>query len=214
LRAARSRFNLDPEIVLTHVLVDKDDKEFRKPSKPIGKFYMKEHAEELMKKGFVMKQLLGGYRRVVPSPKPQSIVELKRIEQLLGTNHLVIAAGGGGIAVTREGRRLAYADAVLDKDLTSSLLATKLKADALFILTKVDGVFLNFDTKREKLLKRANVEYLQRLARKGCFEAGSMLPKVEACISFVKKTRNRAIVGNLNKPNKVFKLKDVTIVVS
>lgn len=200
-------------IVPTRVVVDRKDREFENPSKPIGKFYTEKDAERLERKGFVMKKLLEGYRRVAPSPKPIEILERKAIEKKLEARHIVIAAGGGGVAVTRKKGGFAYADAVIDKDLASALLAIRLKADGLFILTNVDGIFLNFERKGERMLKRVKVSDLKRYERQGQFEAGSMLPKVKACIEFVDKTGKPAVIGNLEKADRVFKLKGATVIV-
>ena len=199
-------------IVRTHVLVSGDDEEFVNPTKPIGRFYGRAAAERLAGRGFVMKRLLKGYRRVVPSPKPRRIVEVREIEKLLKSGHIVIAAGGGGIAVTGA-KKLRYADAVIDKDLASSLLAVKIKADILLILTNVDGVIVGFHTRKARLLERVSVAELKRHAMSEHFEAGSMLPKVQACIDFVGKTGKRAVIGNLSKPEKVLGLKGATVVV-
>jgi carbamate kinase len=201
------------KVVLTHVVVDKKDREFSDPSKPIGKFFKHDEAKSLSRKGFVVKHLLEGYRRVVPSPKPKKIIELGEIESALKGGSIVIAAGGGGIAVAKAKGKPEYLNAVIDKDRASSLLAVRLKADVLCILTDVDGAFLNFETKHQRLLRKITAEHLQILARSGCFEAGSMLPKVQACIDFVNATGNRAIIGNLSKASSVFKSKGATVVV-
>ncbi len=200
-------------VVLTRVLVDANDPEFERPSKPIGRFYTKgEAALAERKRGIVMKHLLNGYRRVVPSPKPKKILELSRINRLLAEGNMVIAAGGGGIAVARRKGRLVSEDAVIDKDLASSLLATKVKADALFILTNVDGVFVNFKTRRAHMLKLTSPRELRSYANAGYFESGSMLPKVEACIGFVRKTGKTAVIGNLARPADVLGFKNSTVV--
>ncbi len=201
-------------VVPTRVIVSGRDREFMNPSKPIGKFYNEGEAGRLeAEKGFVMRKLLDGYRRVAPSPKPKEIVELAIIEKLLEGRHIVIAAGGGGIAMTKKGGKLVHADAVIDKDLASALLAIRLKADCLFILTNVDGIFLDFEKKGERMLGKVSVRDLARYERKGQFEAGSMLPKVKACIEFVKKTGRPAVIGNLEKADRVFRLEGATVVI-
>ncbi|VVB76599.1 Carbamate kinase [uncultured archaeon] len=198
--------------VLTRVLVNPRDKEFRSPSKPIGPFMGASEARKLASRGFSVRKLIHGYRRVVPSPRPREILESGLMRLLLRDRYVVIAAGGGGIAVTRGNGRLAYANAVLDKDLTSALLATTLRADRLFILTDVDGAFLDFGTKHSALLTRTTAEALQSYASEGQFEKGSMLPKVEACLEFVQSTGRPAVIGNLQKAEDAFKFKDATVV--
>ncbi|MGA3020488.1 MAG: hypothetical protein ABSD68_00880 [Candidatus Micrarchaeales archaeon] len=212
LAAARHDGKISVNTVITRVLVDGNDKEFKKPTKPIGKFYTKDEAEALSNKGFVIKHLMEGYRRVVPSPKPIKILETKKVEKLVRNGNIVIAAGGGGIAIIKDGKRFRYADAVIDKDLTSALLAIKLNADRLFILTNVPGVFLNFETKRERMIKKVRINELENYIKEGCFEVGSMLPKVEACVEFVKKVHKPAIIGGLEAADKVFRLERATII--
>jgi carbamate kinase len=199
-------------IVYTHVLVGRNDAEFVNPTKPIGRFYSRREAERLAGRGFVMKPLLNGYRRVVPSPRPMRIMEVAEIERLLRSGRIVIAAGGGGIAVTKYGKKLNYAEAVIDKDLASSLLAQKLHADMLVILTNVDGIILGFHTRKARLLRKVSAAELKRYAITEHFEAGSMLPKAMACIDFASKTGKRAVIGNLAKAGSVFRLRCATVV--
>jgi carbamate kinase len=201
-----------PAIVLTRVLVDANDPEFRHPTKPIGPFVSAEKAVALAQKGITAKKLIHGYRRVVPSPKPREIIEAEMIRGLLKDGYLVIAAGGGGIAVVRKGRGLAYADAVIDKDLASSLLATMLKADRLIILTNVDGAFLDFGTPRSRIIARASAREMAGHIADGQFEEGSMLPKVEACVEFVKMTRKPAAIGNLVNARSVIDMEKATVI--
>ncbi len=201
------------KLIYTHVLVDKDDPEFDNPTKPIGEFCSQRRARKLARRGFVMKRLLKGYRRVVPSPEPRAVLELGEIRRSLREGRVVIAAGGGGIAVTKSRPQLRYADAVIDKDLASSLLAIKLKADCLLILTNVDGVYSQYHTRRARLMRNVSAASLQRMATREHFEAGSMMPKVEACIRFVKKTGKRAAIGNLLKADRVFEFRSSTVVV-
>ena len=200
------------KIIITHVIVNKDDAEFVNPTKPIGDFYGRKEAERLARKGFVMKRLLKGYRRVVPSPRPVRIVELSEIERVISSGRIAIAAGGGGIAVTRSGSGPRYADAVIDKDLASALLAIGVHADRLFILTNVDGVYTGFRTKHARLIARVKASQLRRHALLEHFESGSMMPKVRACISFVRKTGKYAVIGNLARPWSVISMKGATVV--
>ncbi len=210
--SAKGQARTNPAIVLTRVLVDGSDPEFGHPSKPIGPFISEAKARAAARRGMTIRKLIHGYRRVVPSPKPRKILETGLIRRLLGDGYVVIAAGGGGIAVVRRGGRLAYADAVIDKDLASSLLAVKLKADGLFILTNVDGAFLNFDTPGARMIRRASAGELARHVADGQFEEGSMLPKVEACMDFVRRTGKIAAIGNLKKVRDVIKLSNATVI--
>jgi len=214
LAAAKRQGKVDVEVVFTHVFVDKNDKEFANPTKPIGSFYKEGKARSMMKKGFAIKHLLEGYRRVVPSPKPKAIEELARIEHMAEKRgSIIIAGGGGGIAIIKKAKGFEYANAVIDKDLTSALLAIKFKADRFLILTNVDGAYLNFETKKEKKLRRVKVKELQKYVKSGQFEAGSMLPKIRACIEFVKKTKMPAVIAHLEKADKAFELKGATVIV-
>jgi carbamate kinase len=202
----------EPAIVLTRVRVDARDAEFRHPTKPIGPFIGKALARGIARKGMVVRKLIHGYRRVVPSPMPREILEAGLIRRLLRDGYVVIAAGGGGIAVVRKGKRLAYADAVLDKDLTSSLLAATLKADRFVILTDVDGAFLDFNTPLSRMIRRASAKEMAGHIAAGQFEEGSMLPKVEACVEFVKRTGKPAAIGNLGNVRSVLNLEKATLI--
>ncbi len=185
-------------IIITRCIVDRHGKEMRNPSKPVGRFLTRSQASALIGKGIVVKRLIGGYRRVVPSPIPIDVLEMDTINYVVGKSRIVIAGGGGGVAVTLGKRGLEYADAVIDKDRTSGLIAQKSRADALVILTKTDGVYTGFATPKQKLIKRATVREMLALSRNGEFEEGSMLPKVLACTDFVRKTGKKASIGNIN----------------
>jgi carbamate kinase len=198
--------------VFTRVVVDPKDSAFRNPTKPVGRFYAKKEAAVLSRKGLAIKRLVGGYRRVVASPIPKRILEIDEIEDLLSKKYVVIAGGGGGVAVAYKNRKLAYLDAVIDKDYTSSLLAIRLHADALCFFTNVNGVYLNYNTKGERKLNKITAEDLEELLELGMFEEGSIGPKVAAAISFVKKTGKSAVIGSLARPENVVKRKEVTVV--
>lgn len=171
--------------IITQVEVDKADKAFENPTKPIGSFMTKEEADELIKKGEnVIEDAGRGYRRVVASPKPQSIVEIETIKNLVDAGQVVIACGGGGIPVIKEGNRLVGASAVIDKDFASCTLAKELDADCLIILTAVEKAAINYGKENEKWLGEVSVEEMKQYVEEGHFAPGSMRPKVEAAIDF------------------------------
>lgn len=179
--------------IVTQVEVDKNDPAFNKPEKPVGMFYSKEEAEKIeQEKGYTFTEDSGrGYRRVVPSPKPIKIVELGLIKDLLNSGNIVIAAGGGGIPVIKKENTYEGVPAVIDKDRTSSLLARELNADILLILTTVETVCLKFNTKDQTNIRNINIEEAEKYINDGEFAKGSMLPKVESCIDFVKYNENK-----------------------
>ncbi|MFR0607059.1 carbamate kinase [Limosilactobacillus balticus] len=173
--------------IVTQIAVDPNDPAFENPSKPVGDFYTKEQADEIAKeKGYTFKEDAGrGYRQVVPSPLPMKIMELDSIKTLIDADKLVIAGGGGGVPVIITDKGLEGVPAVIDKDRSSALLADKINADKLIILTAVDHVYVNYGKPDEKALKTLNVAEAQKYMKEGQFAAGSMLPKIEACLSFV-----------------------------
>ena len=190
--------------VVTQVEVDKDDPAFTNPTKPIGAFYTKEEAEEIMKQdsGVTFKEDAGrGYRRVVASPKPINIVESDSILHLLDNEFIVIASGGGGVPVYKneEGDYVGV-PAVIDKDFASAKLAELVDADYLFILTAVDRVAVNFGKPDQKDLATLSIEEANRYIEEGQFAPGSMLPKVEAAMNFARsKAGRKAVIGSLEK---------------
>lgn len=189
--------------VLTQVTVSADDPAFGNPTKPIGAFYDKESAERMMRgtPGLVMREDAGrGWRRVVPSPKPQEIVEDQAIRALLEREFVVIACGGGGIPVTRGANgALTGVEAVIDKDFASAKLAEMVGADCLLILTAVEHVCIGFGRADERELSHMTVEEAQAHIAAGEFAAGSMLPKVEAAIAFARGGNGRrAVIGSLD----------------
>ena len=187
--------------VLTQVVVDKDDTAFDNPTKPIGNFYSKEEASLLSdSKGYIMKEDAGrGYRRVVASPKPLEIVEFESINELISSGHIVIACGGGGIPVVLEDDKFVGVDAVIDKDLNRALLAEKINADYLLILTGIDKVCINFDEPDEKKLDILSLSDAYKYISNNEFAEGSMLPKIEACLKFVKNTNKYAVITSLDE---------------
>lgn len=191
-----------PISVITQVEVSKDDKAFKNPTKPVGMFYTKEKAKEISNKdGSIFTEDAGrGYRKVVPSPKPLNIVELKAIKKMVNEGLVVITVGGGGIPVVKENEKLIGVDAVIDKDKSSAKLASDLNADILLILTAVDKVFINFNKENQKALDEINIDIAKKYIKEGQFAKGSMLPKVEACIDFVENSKNSyAIITSLEK---------------
>ena len=185
--------------VVTQVRVDPEDPAFENPSKPIGKFLTKEEADFQAKAyGHVMKEDAGrGYRRVVASPKPVEIVEQDAISSLVDANKIVICCGGGGIPVTLEGHHLKGASAVIDKDFASCLLAKQLDADMLIILTAVEKVAVNFGKENEEWLDDLTVSQARKYIEEGQFAAGSMLPKVQACVDFASSGTGRTAMITL-----------------
>lgn len=183
----RRWMNKSVATIVTQIAVDPNDPAFENPSKPVGDFYTKEQADEIAKeKGYTFKEDAGrGYRQVVPSPLPMKIMELDSIKTLIDADNLVIAGGGGGVPVIITDKGLEGVPAVIDKDRSSALLADKIDADKLIILTAVDHVYVNYGKPDEKALKTLNVAEAQKYMKKGQFAAGSMLPKIEACLSFV-----------------------------
>lgn len=183
--------------VVTQVLVDKDDPSFKNPSKPIGSFMSAEEAEKRKTTdGWDVVEDAGrGWRRVVASPKPKQILELPVIESLVKAGYIVVAVGGGGIPVVEDASGdLIGAAAVIDKDLASSLLASKLSADVFIISTAVEKVCLNFGKPDQKDVDKMTVAEAKQYIAEGHFKPGSMLPKVQAVISFLEGGGKKAII--------------------
>jgi len=176
--------------VISQVVVDPRDPAFKNPTKPIGEFYTEKEAKSLARaKGWTVKEDAGrGWRRVVASPLPIDIVEKKTIVELLKDNVIVIAAGGGGIPVTRTKvlRRLKGVDAVIDKDYAAEKLAELTKADIFVSVTAVPNVYINYGLPNQEALSHLTIAEAIRLKKYGYFKAGSMLPKVNAAIKFAK----------------------------
>ena len=190
----RSRGNPRPvATIITQTLVDENDPAFKDPSKPIGKFYSREEADEMTERGYDMKEDAGrGYRRVVASPKPIGIVEAETVRTLLEAGQIPVAGGGGGIPVARQPNgHLKGKSAVVDKDFASAKLAELLDADMLIILTAVEKVAINFNTPDVKWLDEMDCATVEKYIAEGQFAKGSMLPKVEAAMEFVKSKPGR-----------------------
>ena len=190
--------------MITQVRVDENDPAFQSPSKPIGKFVSAEQAK-MMEENFqyIMKEDSGrGYRRVVASPKPAEIIEIGTIRTMVESGDLVIACGGGGIPVIRQGNHLKGASAVIDKDFASCLLAKELDADYLIILTAVEKVALNFGKPDEKWLESVSVKEAEQYIQEGHFAPGSMLPKVQAAVDFAASKEGRTALITLREKSR------------
>jgi carbamate kinase len=200
LRNILAANDMDRDIitVITQVLVNKDDKAFQHPTKPIGPYYTKEEVEQLSKEtGSVFSEDARGrgWRKVVASPRPLVINNKKSIEQLARSGQIVIAVGGGGIpAFYVKPNKLQGIDAVIDKDLASALLARQIGADKLFILTDVAKVCLHYHTPKEQALDRMTIAEARQYLEEGHFAEGSMAPKIRAAIDFVENSGKDAII--------------------
>lgn len=192
--------------IVTQVLVSKDDPAFKNPSKPIGPFYTEEEAKKLAKtRGITVKEDAGrGWRKVVPSPMPLSIIESDLIKIAISNGAVIVAGGGGGIPVYYDQHgRLTGLEAVIDKDFAAEKLAETIDADILLILTAVDNVKINYKQPDEKALTELTVDDAFKLIAQGQFAAGSMLPKVEAGVSFVSGANKRVCI--ITSPEKASK---------
>lgn len=182
--------------VVTQTVVDKADDSFKSPTKPIGTFMDKDTAlAHQAKDGWNVVEDAGrGWRRVVPSPLPIRIVEIKAIKKLLEDDIVVVAVGGGGIPVVEQDGKLWGAEAVIDKDHATGLLAKEIGADTFIISTAIDKVYLNFKSENPIPLDRITIEEAENYLKEGHFAKGSMEPKIRACIDYVKYTGGRAVV--------------------
>ena len=199
--------------ILTRVEVDPDDPAFQNPSKFIGPVYDKEESDKLQRvRGWTFKRDGDKWRRVVPSPMPKSIIWHRPIRWLLDKGTLLLCAGGGGIPVMyqKDTRTLVGVDAVVDKDLASSLLARELPADMLVIATDVEGVYRYYGTGEQRLIRRTTPKQLEQLE----FPPGSIAPKVGAACRFVRETGNKAVIGSLGNLGKIIDGKSGTIIES
>ncbi len=199
--------------VVTQVLVDEADPAFSHPTKPIGAFYSKEEAEAIVaEKGYTMVEDAGrGYRQVVPSPKPIDVVEKDMVNTLIDAGHVVITVGGGGIPVVQKGGKLVGVPAVIDKDFASAKLAELIGADQLVILTAVDRVMIHYGKPEQKALARMTCAEAEQYIQEGHFAPGSMLPKVQAAMSFAR-TGKEAIIASLENAAKALRGESGTIV--
>ena len=180
--------------IITYVVVDESDPGFENPTKPIGPFYSEEEAKGL---SYNLVQTDKGYRRVVASPKPITIVEHREIKKLIDLDFIIICCGGGGIPVIRKERKFRGVEAVIDKDLASSILAREIKADIFLIVSDIEGAAIHWGTKEQKVLGKVSLKEMQQYIKEGHFPAGSMGPKVDAIVQFFEATGNRSIIGKL-----------------
>lgn len=196
--------------VLTQTEIDPNDPAFKQPTKPIGPIYTKEEAERLSQtNGWTMASDNDKFRRVVASPNPQRILGLSALKTLIENGHLVVCCGGGGVPVYFDQKgQLIGAEAVIDKDLASSLLAISVNADLFVIATDVDGVYTDWGKPSQSLIRQIDAISLRKLT----FARGSMAPKVEATCRFVEKTGKAAIIGALDQIEKIIDGKSGTLV--
>ena len=202
--------------VVSQVEVDKKDKAFKNPTKPIGTFYTEKDAKKMMRDSRdIYKEDSGrGWRKVIASPEPKKICELQTIKKLVNNHTTVITCGGGGIPVISTPNGYKGVEAVIDKDRTSALLAKKLNANILLILTAIDQVKINFNKDNEQSLSKITVQEAKKYIDNKEFGEGSMLPKIEACISFLNRSRNKkAIITSLDKAIDAIKGKSGTTIV-
>ena len=206
LRNVLKTNNLKRDVVtiVTQVVVDINDTAFKNPTKRVGRIYSKAEADKMTtEKGWVFKsdpKLADGWRRVVPSPKPIEIFNTETIEAIARSGAIVIAAGGGGIPVyIDENNTIRPAEAVIDKDLASSVLANKINADEFYILTDVPFVFINFNTPQQEVVEFLDKADTEKYLEQGMFGEGSMAPKIRAALQFIDNGGNKSIITESKK---------------
>ena len=200
---------------LTQTVVDKNDPAFSKPTKPVGAFYKtKEEAIQHNPLGSTIINVPNkGYRRVVPSPKPITLLNLEAVQSAVKAHKIVIVGGGGGIPTIVEDGQYKFVDGVIDKDYVAAMVANLIEADILVILTNVPNAFINYGTDKEQSLKDVTVKQLQKYIETKEFAAGSMLPKVQAAMEFVSKgNKRKAIIACLQDLPDAIKGKAGTII--
>jgi carbamate kinase len=212
----RENVNREVATVVTQVAVDKNDKDFADPTKFIGQFYEPEKAELLQKEfGWRMKQYPGDHRlrRVIASPKPLYLVEKEVIKQLVHSGVLVIASGGGGIPVIEDNGALMGIDAVIDKDRAASVMARDIEAELLVILTSVERVSLDYSKPTQRNLDKITLAEAEKYLADGQFPPGSMGPKIEAAVDFLKSGGQQVVIGSIEKAYDAVTGKSGTILV-
>lgn len=198
--------------IITQTVVDPDDPAFEKPTKPVGPFYAEDEVEELREKGMNIEKVRDtgdrDYRRVVPSPEPQGILEETPVKRLIAKRDLVICGGGGGAPVSREPGNIEGHEGVIDKDLFANVLGHQLDADYLLVITDVNGVYTDYGTEDEEFIDEISADELRELHDDGVFPAGSMGPKVDAACRFVNadsSRERRAIITSLDNAEAALK---------
>ena len=180
--------------LISYVVVDEGDPAFQDPTKPIGPVLSREQRKDLP---YPTREVQGGIRRVVASPKPVTVVEKREIKNLVGKDFIVICCGGGGIPVIREGRAFHGVDAVIDKDLASARLAEEIRVDIFLIATDVEGVALGYGGPDQRFLRKMTLAEAAQYREEGHFPPGSMGPKIEAAVQFIKKRGKRAVITSI-----------------
>ncbi len=206
LRNVLKKHGIEKDIVVlvTSVVVDKNDPAFKDPQKRVGKIYTKEQADKLTAdKGWEFKEEIkadGGWRRVVPSPKPISIMNEKIVEKLAREGNIVVSVGGGGVPVyIDEKNEVRPAEAVIDKDFASALLGERIGADEFYILTDVPYVYINYKKKNEQKMEFLNKADIEKYIAEGQFAQGSMAPKIKACLQFVENGGKKSVITEATK---------------
>lgn len=195
----KNKIDIPVGTFITQVLVAANDPAFKNATKPIGPFHTKKEAELLIQKtSFIMKEDRNKkWRRVVPSPRPISIIEKEIIKNNIDNGYIIIAAGGGGIPVIKNENEIYGVEAVIDKDLTACCLAIDIGANFLLILTDVDKVALHYNTPKQKFIDATDIEQIKKYLAEGHFKEGSMKPKIEASIKFLENGGEKSIIGSL-----------------
>lgn len=196
--------------VISYVVVDEKDPAFKNPSKPIGPVYTKEEAAQ---SPYPTRETAKGYRRVVVSPKPVTIIEKREIKKLVDMGFIVICCGGGGIPVIREGRKFCGVDAVIDKDLCSVKLAEEVGVDIFLVATDVDGAAIHYGKPNQEILRLATLKEAARYLEEGHFPPGSMGPKIEAAMQFIENGGKRAIITSIKSIEKAVQRKAGTEII-
>ncbi|MEK7450037.1 MAG: carbamate kinase [Planctomycetota bacterium] len=203
--------------MITQVVVDKNDPAFSNPTKPIGPFFNKEKAEALKqeRQWCLLEDSGRGYRRIVPSPKPLKIIQRLMIKELVRSGHIVIAVGGGGIPIWKNAENdYEGIEAVIDKDLASSVLAQEIKADLFLILTAVPQVYLNYGKPNRKPIPKMSLTEAKKYLAEGHFAVGSMQPKIEAAVSYLEKINGKVLITSAEKLMPALEGNDGTLIYS